>query len=50
MSDDPTYLAQLQPLLDGMRKAGVPEQQPLPAAALQLRSGVQEHTPNLPAV
>ena len=25
MSDDPTYLAQLQPLLDGMRKAGVPE-------------------------
>jgi TolB-like protein/class 3 adenylate cyclase/Flp pilus assembly protein TadD len=26
MSDDPTYLAQLQPLLDGMRKAGVPEE------------------------
>jgi TolB-like protein/class 3 adenylate cyclase/DNA-binding winged helix-turn-helix (wHTH) protein len=25
MSDDPTYLAQLEPLLDGMRKAGVPE-------------------------
>lgn len=24
-SDDPTYLAQLEPLLDGMRKAGVPE-------------------------
>ena len=23
--DDPTYLAQLEPLLDGMRKAGVPE-------------------------
>jgi tetratricopeptide (TPR) repeat protein len=46
MSDDPTYLAQLQPHLDGMRKAGVPEQQPLPAAALQLQSnGVQEHTP-----
>ena len=26
MSDDPTYLAQLEPLLEGMRKAGVPEQ------------------------
>jgi tetratricopeptide (TPR) repeat protein len=26
MSDDPTYLAQLEPLLKGMRKAGVPEQ------------------------
>ena len=26
MSDDPTYLAQLEPILDGMRKAGVPEQ------------------------
>ena len=26
MSDDPTHLAQLQRLLDGMRKAGVPEQ------------------------
>ena len=26
MSDDPTYLAQLQPVLEGMRKAGVPEQ------------------------
>jgi TolB-like protein len=25
MSDDPTYLAQLEPLFDGMRKAGVPE-------------------------
>ena len=25
-SDDPTYLAQLEPILDGMRKAGVPEQ------------------------
>jgi Flp pilus assembly protein TadD len=25
MSDDPTYLAQLEPLLQGMRKAGVPE-------------------------
>jgi tetratricopeptide (TPR) repeat protein len=25
-SDDPTYLAQLEPLLEGMRKAGVPEQ------------------------
>jgi tetratricopeptide (TPR) repeat protein len=25
MSDEPTYLAQLQPLLDGMRKAGVPD-------------------------
>jgi hypothetical protein len=25
MSDDPTYLAQLEPVLDGMRKAGVPE-------------------------
>jgi tetratricopeptide (TPR) repeat protein len=25
MSDDPTYLAQLEPLLDGMRKAGDPE-------------------------
>ena len=26
MSDEPTYLAQLEPILDGMRKAGVPEQ------------------------
>ena len=26
MSDDPTFLAQLEPILDGMRKAGVPEQ------------------------
>jgi TolB-like protein/class 3 adenylate cyclase len=26
MSDDPTYLVQLQPVLEGMRKAGVPEQ------------------------
>jgi TolB-like protein/class 3 adenylate cyclase/Flp pilus assembly protein TadD len=25
MSDDPTYLAQLEPIFDGMRKAGVPE-------------------------
>jgi hypothetical protein len=24
-SDDPTYLAQLEPIFDGMRKAGVPE-------------------------
>jgi hypothetical protein len=26
MSDDPTYLAPLEPILDGLRKAGVPEQ------------------------
>ena len=26
MSDDPTYLAQIHPYLEGMRKAGVPEQ------------------------
>jgi TolB-like protein len=26
MSDDPTYLAQLEPILEGMRKAGTPEQ------------------------
>ena len=25
-SDDPTYLAQLEPIFEGMRKAGVPEQ------------------------
>jgi tetratricopeptide (TPR) repeat protein len=25
-SDDPTYLTQLEPIFDGMRKAGVPEQ------------------------
>jgi hypothetical protein len=25
-SDDPTYLAGLKPIFDGMRKAGVPEQ------------------------
>jgi len=25
-SDDPTYLAQLEPVFDGLRKAGVPEQ------------------------
>jgi TolB-like protein/class 3 adenylate cyclase len=25
-SDDPTYLAQLEPILDGLRKAGLPEQ------------------------
>jgi tetratricopeptide (TPR) repeat protein len=26
MSNDPTYLAQLEPIFEGMRKAGVPEQ------------------------
>jgi tetratricopeptide (TPR) repeat protein len=26
MSDDPTYLSQLEPILEGMRKAGLPEQ------------------------
>lgn len=26
MSDDPTYLAGIGPVLEGMRKAGVPEQ------------------------
>ena len=26
MSDDPTYLAQLEPIFEGLRKAGVPEQ------------------------
>ncbi len=26
MADDPTYLAQLEPVFDGLRKAGVPEQ------------------------
>jgi tetratricopeptide (TPR) repeat protein len=26
MSDDPTYLAQLEPIFDGLRKTGVPEQ------------------------
>jgi len=26
ISDDPTYLAQLEPIFDGLRKAGVPEQ------------------------
>ena len=26
MSDDPTYLAQLEPIFDGLRKAGVPEE------------------------
>jgi hypothetical protein len=26
VSDDPTYLAQLEPILEGMRKAGLPEQ------------------------
>ena len=25
MSDDPTYLAQLEPILEGVRKAGLPE-------------------------
>jgi hypothetical protein len=25
-SDDPTYLAELDPILEGLRKAGVPEQ------------------------
>ena len=25
-SDDPTYLAQLEPIFEGMRKAGLPEQ------------------------
>jgi Flp pilus assembly protein TadD len=25
-SDDPTYLAQLEPIIEGLRKAGVPEQ------------------------
>jgi hypothetical protein len=26
MSDDPTCLAELEPLVDGLRKAGLPEQ------------------------
>jgi len=26
MSDDPTYLAQLEPILEGVRKAGLPEE------------------------
>jgi TolB-like protein/class 3 adenylate cyclase len=26
MSDDPTYLAQLEPIIEGLRKAGVPEE------------------------
>jgi hypothetical protein len=26
MSDDPTYLAQLEPIVDGLRKAGLPEE------------------------
>jgi len=26
MSDDPTYLTQLKPIFEGLRKAGVPEQ------------------------
>jgi hypothetical protein len=26
MSDDPMYLAQLEPIFEGLRKAGVPEQ------------------------
>ena len=26
MGDDPTYLAQLEPILEGMRRAGVPEE------------------------
>ena len=26
MSDDPTYLAQLEPIFDGLRKAGMPEE------------------------
>jgi len=26
MSDDPTYLASLEPILDGLRKAGLPEE------------------------
>jgi hypothetical protein len=26
MSDDPTYLAQLEPILEGLRKAGVPKE------------------------
>ena len=26
MSDDPTYLAELEPIIEGMRKAGVPEE------------------------
>jgi hypothetical protein len=26
MSDDPTYQAQLEPILEGLRKAGLPEE------------------------
>ena len=26
LSDDPTYLAQLEPIFDGLRKAGLPKQ------------------------
>ena len=26
LSDDPTYLAQLEPIFDGLCKAGIPEQ------------------------
>jgi hypothetical protein len=32
MSDNPTYLAQLEPILEGMRKAGLPESSPPPTA------------------
>jgi len=33
MSDDPTFLVQAEQILDGLRKAGVPEQGPPPAAS-----------------
>ena len=39
MSDDPTYLAQLEPILEGLRKAGVPEgaEKPMDAIGATVR-------------
>ena len=34
LSDDPTYLAQLEPIFDGLCKAGVPEQWQRPLCAI----------------
>ena len=47
MSDDPTYLAQLEPVFEGLRKARVPEQWSNAArrfvAILAAGVGVREH-------
>jgi hypothetical protein len=45
MSDDPTYLAELERTLEGLRKAGVPEELPPPAASPRSSLSTSAATP-----